>query len=345
MLYRLDATSYQDVSKLHKRRDLARKTLNDLSEELKRISSELEERTPQLTALRRGLAVTEREIKDSQGEIFLLHRKRIEIDETSSVLLKEIQTREAELAKLNNSKDGLNTDIKNIEIDVQETSNAASVLEAKKQDVSSRVDEMEAEKRRLSDDMSQILSKTSLDREKIEEELNDLSTTLFNSIAERDALKQQLSAQETATNEMTKEVSELDEKVALLEEIKALQGERVSLKADVEKQEGEVRSLAPRLKELQKISDVKQEQADKLSTENAERKYSVDSLEKEVKVYDEALSALDGAQERLKSSSKRAEQDRDVLKKLLIDKARLEEELRTAMGKVTRVVQVMSSIS
>lgn len=345
MLYKLDATSYQDISKLHKRRDLARKTLNELSEELKRISSEMEETTPQLTALRRRLAVTEREITDSQGEIFLLHRKRMEIDETSSVLLKEIQSREAELAKLNNSKDGLNTDIKNIEIDVQETSNAASVLEAKKQDVSSRVDEMEGEKRRLSDDISQILSRTSLDREKIEEELNDLSTTLFNSIAERDALKQQLSAQETATNEMTKEVSELDEKVVLLEEIKALQGERVSLKADVEKQEGESQSLASRLKELQKISDVKQEQADMLSSENAERKYSVDSLEKEVKVYDEALSALDGAQERLKSSSKQAEQDRDVLKKLLIDKARLEEELRTAMEKATSIVDIMRSVS
>jgi chromosome segregation ATPase len=338
-------SSYQDISKLHKRRDLARKTLNELSEELKRISSELEERTPQLTALRRGLAVTEREIKDSQGEIFLLHRKRTEIDQVSSVLLKDIQTRGAELAKLNNSKDGLNTDIKNIEIDIQEASNAASALEAKKQDGSSRVDEMEAEKRRLSDDMSQILSRTSLERDKIEAELNDLSTALFHSIAERDGLKQQLSAQETATNEMTKGVSELDEKVALLEEIKALQGERVSLKADIEKQEGEVRSLAPRLKEVQKISDEKQEQADRLSTENAERKYSVDSLEKEVVVYDEAVSALDSAQERWKSSSQLAEQGRNVLKKLFIDKARLEEKLRTAMEKVTGTVEVMKAIN
>jgi chromosome segregation ATPase len=305
----------------------------------------LEERTPQLTALRRGLAVTEREIKDSQAEIFLLHTKRTEIDQVSSVLLKDIQTRGAELAKLNNSKDGLNTDIKNIEIDIQEASNAASALEAKKQDGSSRVDEMEAEKRRLSDDMSQILSRTSLERDKIEAELNDLSTALFNSIAERDGLKQQLSAQETATNEMTKEVSELDEKVALLEEIKALQGERASLKADIEKQEGELRSLAPRLKELQKISDNKQEQADTLSTENAERKYSVDSLEKEVVVYDEAVSALDSAQERWKSSSQLAEQGRNVLKKLFIDKARLEEKLRTAMEKVTGTVEVMKAIN
>lgn len=344
MLYKIDAMSYQDISELRTRRDLARRTLNRLSEELEYIDSEMEKGFARLKTLRRRLAVTEREIKDNQSEIFFLHRKRTEMDEASSLLLKEIKSREAELRGLNNSKDALNTDVKNIENDIQKTSDAVAAIEAEKRELSSRVGQMEIEKRELSDDISQILSRTSLERDKIEAELNDLSTSLFNSIGERDALKQRLSAQETAITETSKAISDLEQKVALLEEVKALQGERGALKADVEKQERESLSLAAKLKELQKVLADKQEQMDRLSTENAKRKYSVDSLEKEVMVYDEAVLAIDRAQERWKSSSKSAEQDRDVLEKLLIDKAWLEEELRMAGEKVTSIVDIMRSV-
>lgn len=345
MLPKPDAASYENISELRARRDLASRTLNRLSEELERIDSEMEKGSVWLKALRRGLAVAEREIKDNESEIFLVHKKRTEMDETSSILLKEIESREAELTELSNSKGMLNTDIKNIESDIQQTSDAASALEAEKQELSSIIEEMEAEKSKLSEDISGIISKTSLDRVKIEAELNDISTAFFDSISERDGLKQRLSAQETTINEMTAAISELEKKVALLQEVKVLQGERRTLKADVEEKERESVSLSEKLKELEKVLTHKEEQVDRLSMENAERKYSVDSLEKEVMVYDEAVSALDSAKERWKKSSGSAEQARDVLKKLLIDKARLEEELRTAMEKAASIADIMRSVS
>ena len=88
----------------------------------------------------------------------------------------------------------------------------------------------------------------------------------------------------------------------------------------------------------------KQEHSDKLSTENAERKYAVDSLGQEVVIYDEALSAANRAQERWKDSSKSIEREQDVVKKLLVDKTGLEESLRVAAEKAGRFGEVVSSI-
>ncbi|NVM21016.1 MAG: hypothetical protein HWN68_04480 [Desulfobacterales bacterium] len=298
------------------------------------------EDSARLKALRRGLAVAEREIKDNESEIFLVHKKRTEMDETSSILLKEVESREAELRELSNSKGMLTTDIKNIESDIKQTCDAASAFAVEKHELSSGLEEMEAEESKLSEDISRIVSKASLDRDKID----NISIALFDSIAERDRLKQRLSAQDATINETPAAISGLEKKVALLEEVKVLQGERRILKADVEEQERESVALSEILKELKKVLSDKEEKLDRLSTENAERKYSVDSLEKDVMVYDEAVSALDQARERWKKSSGSAEQARGVLEKLLVDKARMEEELGTAMEKATSIADIMRSV-
>ncbi len=339
-----DAMRHQGISELITRCDLAKGTLNRLSEESKRIDSEMEKGSERLNALRRRLSINEREIKDSQSVIFHLNGKKKDMDDASSLLFKEIKSTEAELRWINSSKDALNIDIKNILSDIREVFEAVSSLKTEKRELSSSVDEMEAEKRRLSDEISRFLSKTSLERDKIEEVLNELSSYFFNSIAERDTLKLELSQLETATKDMIEVISELDEKIGLLQDVKALQSERGGLKTDIEERKWESVSLSARLEELQRMLAHKQEKAERLSTENAERRYSAESLEKEVMAYDKATTGLVSAQERLKSASKQAERDGDVLKKLLVDKGRLEQDLRMAMDKVTRTAHVMKSM-
>ncbi|HUV49781.1 MAG TPA: hypothetical protein VMW78_02000 [Anaerolineae bacterium] len=344
MSHKFDAMSNQEISELRERRDSERMTLNRLSEELEHIDSETGKGSAQLKAFRRGLAVTEREIKDSQGVIFLFRRKQTEMEEGSSFLFKEIKSRDAELAELNNLKNSLNRNIENVDKDIQEISDSNAALDAENIKLSSRVDEMEAEKLKLSNDISRFLSKTSLDRDKIEEEFNELSASFLNRIAERDAVKQQLSELETAIKDMTEAISGLDEKVAFLEDIKAIQAEREVLKADVEERKQESALLSAKLKELQKMLADNQEQADSLSTENAEQIYTVGALEKEIMVYDKAATGLDSARERLKTSYRLFEESRDALKKLLVDKVWLEKDIRMAEKKVAGLVQVMSSM-
>ena len=345
MLHKLDAIRYQDVSELHKMRDSVIKHLNELSEELNRINSDVEKTTAQLNASRRRFAVTEKEIKDNEGEIFHLNTKRIEMDQGASLLLKEIESTEAELTELNNSKDALNISIKNIELGIQETSDAVAVLKDEKQEVSSRADQMEAEKCRLSDDISESLSKTSLERDKVESQLNDLNTAFLHNITERDALKKRLPAEETTIGQMTEAISGPERKVASLEEVKCLQSERRSLKADVEKQERESLSVATKLQEPQKVLADKQKQTDMLSTENAELEKTTVSLEGEVRIYDEALSAVNTVRERSKRSLGLVKQSEDEMITLLIDKVRLEHELRMAGEKVNMMIRIMRAIS
>lgn len=348
MWHSLETTRYQDMHELHKRRGALHKKSSKLSEELKSITPQFEKRTAQLRTLRKDFEVTEKDVTDKEGEISLLRRKQAEMDKRSVFFQKElmeIETIEAEQTKLRHTNDALRTNIENKERGIREVSEIIADFEAEQQELSSQVAEQEAERDSLSNEISKVLDNTSFNREKIEAELNDLSIDFINKIGERDTLKERFSTIEGAVEDITGTITEFEQKIQFLKEVKDLQTQRNIIKAGVEKQEKESLSVAAKAKQLQEVLSDKQKQHDVLSTENAERKEEMISLEKQVAVYVGALSAAQAAREEWNSSFESVEQRAEGLIKDLGEKTRLEEELRMVMEKADSLVQTFSSLS
>jgi chromosome segregation ATPase len=348
MWYNLETTRYQDIDALRKRRDSLHEKSSKLSEELKLITPELEKRTSQLRTLRKDLAAIEKDIKDKQNKISLLFRKRAEMEQRSVFFqkeLKEIQAIEAERTKLRDASDALRTDIENTERDIRAISESIADFETEKKEMSSQVAQQEAERDSLSNEISKIMENTSLNREKTEAELNDLSVDFVRKVGERDTLKERLSATERAIEPINESIAELEQKIQFLEEVKNLHAQRNTLRAGVEKQEKASLLVTAKIKELRESLSDRQKQHDVLSTENAERKKEMISLEEQVVVYEEAFTAAHAAQKKWNSSFELAERRTEGLIENLGEKTRLEEELRMVMEKNHRLVQTFSSLS
>ena len=348
MWHSIETTRYQDMAELRKRRNALHKESSKLSEEMQLITPKVEKRIAQLRASGKTLAAVEKDVKDTQGKISLLIRKRAEMDKRAVFFqkeLSEIQTIEAEQTQLRHTNDELTTEIENKEGDIRVVSESIADFKAGMNEMIFQVAEQEAERDSLSKDIAQIMENTSLNRDKMEAELNDLSVDFVRKVGERDTLKERLSTIERETENINESIAGLEQKIQFLEEVKNLHAQRNTLRAGLEKQKTESLSLAAKREELQKTLSDKQKQHDALSTENAERKEEMISLEEQVSVYVGALSTAQAAKEEWSSSLELVEQSAEGLIKDLGEKIRLEEELRMVMKKADSLVQTFSSLT
>jgi len=329
MVPKFEAMWYADISELRKQRNSLVEKCTHLSDKFQQLSAEHEKKDKKLTRLKREFIVVERQIKDAQSDIYQINNKLSEIDETAYSFLKEFESKETELAELNNLKPVLETDIDVKRNDLQEISKELTVIETEITKDAQQAAQLLEEKRKMSDDVSKYLSKTSLEKEQVEEKFNGLNRSFLQSMDEREAVKKQLNHLRTTVKMLPERVEELKQQVELLEEVKVLLYEMTSIQAEVANNEKKFLAMDSKLKDRQTAFAEKKDKLDPLLAENTARKEKIDSLEKEVKVYSKILSVFATAKENFDISRELFEQGADMVMEALSEKVYLEKHLKT----------------
>ncbi|MBW1675559.1 MAG: hypothetical protein JRF30_03310 [Deltaproteobacteria bacterium] len=339
-----EKTVHREIGELEVKLDFSKKELRALKAELNAATSDIEEESARLKSLNVNFAVTEKEVEDIQSELFLLSEKRSEIDDSVYLLQQELESMEAELEELIHKKGNVSGNIAEVELNMQQELNTLGTLEMEMQEILPAVERREAEKARISEEISDKLSRTSLERDKIESELNDLNISFMSRINERDSIKKLCSEREAGIAGLKEEIAFLRQKCSLLEEVKVLQNRRSSLKGDIETLESEAESTGLKMEERQKLLADKEEEFNGLSTANADRKNSIASLEKEIGVYDEVILKAKNAEDNAAESHGLNEEALSGVERLLADNWRLDSQLRLMDEKASRIVKTVDSM-
>ena len=344
MLGIIEEIDHRGLYELRQRRDSGRKALSKLSEELDRISSEIKVKTGLLKSLNTEYAVTERRIKESQNGLFLIKKKCSGVDDSHVLLHEEFEKRENQLADLEGEKENLSNSIANIERKIHETSSPLSTLEKERQGLFKSFQERYAVKQTISDEISEALSKTSLDREEIDSRLMELNTAFLDPMDKRRDIQMRLSEKEDVIKGLPKTIEDLGHQIESLEQLKALKGEINSLKDVIQKFQVVDEPLLSKLEDLTKNLNGKQEQFDTLAKTNEDRRKEIEPLEKEVSEYEEAVARRKTAQEERDSTFEMIEQGLEELMKLFIHKTELETSLLMMGEKIEAIAGLAESV-
>jgi chromosome segregation ATPase len=340
----IEEIDHRGLYELRQRHDSGRKTLSKLSEEFDRISSEIKVKTGLLKSLNTEYAVTERRIKESQNEVFLIKKKCSGIDDGYVLLHEEFERRENQLADLKGEKTNLSNSIANIERESREISRPLRILEKERQELFKSLEERDAVKQAISDEISEALSKTSLDREEIEPRLMELNTAALDHMDKRRDIQMRLSEKEDAIKGLVDSLFYLKHQIESLEQLKALQGEMNSLKEVIKELQLVNESLPSKPGDLAKDLNDKQERFDALAKKNEDHRKEIESLEKEISEYDETVTRRNTAQEERDSTFQRNEQGLEELMELFIHKTELETSLLMMREKIEAIAELVESM-
>ena len=330
MLEKGEKDIHNEVAILQKKFFSSSKELSELKAILNDKNSELEEDSAQLKSFNREFLIAEKKTKGAENRISLLRKKIPEMADGLYSLEKESERTDAELQNLTAKKRDLSENIARIELSVQQTIDAVAGIEAESQEaLLSAIERCDTEKARLSEEISEMLSKTSIEKEQVEAELNELSLNFAKRIRERDHIKALLTERQKVVAGLKDEITLLEKKCSLIEEVIELGDKKNSLKTDIEKMGEEARTSNQKVKELQKALSDNEEELNTLSSGNVERKSSIASLEKEVGLYDELVLKVQDSENKLTESSTLVEEGVLGMKRLFIDNSKLERELRS----------------
>lgn len=315
------------LPELRRRRDVGRQALDDLTGELDRLSSELEEKTLLLKQVNRQRLVTEREIKENRNRIFFIRDRLSAIDEGVYRIQVEFERREEDLARLLAEKEKTSQGIFKTEREIIESSGSVPALERENEGFSRRLEALREEKQAVSDAISRALSETSLEREGVEARMQELNTLFLAQIQERNTVGERIGECEEATKALHQDIAKLEDEKKRLERIKLLKAERDARRPVVEKLREEGAQLRSKLTGLQEALDGGRKELDSLIERLAAMEKENRSLEKEVAEYDEVLKKLGEAQGERDLASEAVARDLEQIRTLFTNRR----ELQTAL--------------
>ena len=320
----IEDIDYGSLHELRHRRKSGRRTLSNLSEELDFILAELKTKTKQLKSLNTDHAVTERQIKAYRKEIFETRKRCAEIEEGSSHLHNEFLIREKQLARLEAEEKDLSERNAEAEMESREVSGQIDTLEDNRQNLSKRFEEQKAVKQEISDEISEALSRTSLDREEIEPRLEALNKTFMDHIGRRSDIQMRVSEREAVIKGLEEAVEDLLHQIEDLEQLKVFKKDRNAIKDANEKIRVIMTSLCSKLEALEEELERKQDKFDELSGVNEKVKNEIDDLEDAVAEYDEAVTGWKRVQEENERAREKNTQGREALLAIYKDHVELE---------------------
>jgi chromosome segregation ATPase len=335
-------TAHKDISELRQNCNTAAKKREALAEQYEYLNQELEKKRKQKDDLRRNLAVTERQIKDIQKDIFLMNSKKSELDETSIAMIQEVGNKEIQLSALKelmgSLTEQLNAAVKNVQLAAEDL----PALEAEYNLVSQKAEELEKEQRDLSNDIVKCLVNTSLERAEVEADLNNQSTAFMQSIDERMNAEQQLSEQKASSGKLSAIRDELAQKVMNVEAIKLIETERKLLQTEVAQLEANFQFLDATQSDLLTPLNDKRKQLDTVVAQNIEAKNKIVALETEVGPYEKIISEANTAQAASDHAKRNMTQVSDELMEKLVRKAEMEEALQSVWDKFDELTQILT---
>lgn len=316
--------SHRDIAELHQIRNAAVRKRQALAERYEGIHRELDEKRDQNEKSRRQLAVMRRQIKDIQKDIFMMNSTESDLDETSVTLLLEIGNKKKRLSELKNQADHLSNKFDAVASDIQRALMDIADLEVEYRTVSKDVASLEKEKHELSDAIMKCLEHTSLERKKVEVELNELSAAFLQIIDERQTIEGRLAEHKSACEELSTAMEELTQKISALEEIKPILDRLKVIRQEETDLKAEMASLDMTRRTLLKEMNDRQRQFEAATLENMELTAANTAVENDVGLYEKIMSDVKIARISSDHAKSRMEQVSDELMEKLIKKTALD---------------------
>ncbi len=342
MLPMYGIAAHKDLSELRQNCNAAAKKRETLAEQYEYLNQELEKKRKQKDDLRRNLAVTERQIKDIEKDIFLMNSKKSELDETSIAMIQEVGNKEIQLSALKELMGSLTEQLNAAVNDVQQAAEDLPALEAEYNLVSQKAGELEKEQHDLSNDIVKCLVNTSLERAEVEADLNNQSTAFMQSIDERMNAEQLLSEQKTSSGKLSAIRDELAQKVMNVEAIRLMETERKLLQTEVAQLEADFQFLDATQRDLLTPLNDKRKQLDIVLTQNTEAKNAIVVLQTAVGPYEQIISEVNTAQVASDHAKRNMTQVSDELMEKLVRKAEMEEALQGVWDKFDELTQILT---
>jgi chromosome segregation ATPase len=201
-------------------------------------------------------------------------------------------------------------------------------LESECRSISVEVASLEKEKHDLSVEIAKCLENTSLERKKVEDQLNDLSTAFLRIIDERKNIDDQLSAQKAAAEELSAAMNELTQKISTLEAIRPILAHKKAVHQEVADLEDGIQSVDTTRRTLLKEMNVQQKQFETLAVENMELHAMNTVLENDVGLYERIMSEVNFAKASSDHAKSRMNQVSDELMEKLIAKEVLDQAIQ-----------------
>ena len=333
-------SEYHKLAELRKQREAGKKRLANLSDELRVALNTAEEKTQELKSLQKAYAVSEREIKDYQNDIFLLDKQCSDIVESSALLEAEYQKREKQLIDLESEKirkTGLITEIIAACRDLPST---LIGLEKEIQNLTVEMEERRVVKQDLSDEIARALSKTSVDRDAVEALMMDLNNTFMETIDRKNEVQAHLSETESSIQEITATIRNLEQQVVVLGEVKSLQNQRSSITTELNENKETLRVIDADYKETNRRLQDTKDRLDAAIQENENLLAEIAFLEKDVSQYDELVTLRAIAQTELDQCSQENKRQLDELFEIFTASLKLNEAILLARGHVQSMDEI-----
>ena len=313
-----------------------------LAEQYEYIRLELENKKGKNDILRRNLAVTERQIKDIQKDIFMMNSVQSDLDETSVAMLLEIGNKENELLALTCQADSLTDKIDGTATDIQQALVDVDALESAYGSISLDVESLEKEKHDLSGDIAKCLENTSLERKKVEAQLNDLSAAFLRIIDERKIAEDRLTDQKEASEKLSAALDELTQNLSDIDAIRPILVEKNAVYQQVLELEAKIESLDTGRRTLLKEMNDQQKQFESLAVENLGLNSAITDLENEVGLYEKIMSEVKVAQASRDRVKSQMTQVSDELMEKLIEKAVLDQAIQDVWTQFDALVHILA---
>lgn len=272
-----------------------------------------------LSSLNTEIAVTDRQIRDNGNYIFQINKKNIDRTDAFDQVITEFKKKETKLFEQKKQQHVLETKIKNFQEGIPKIVNERADIEAQNKINTSRCEELEKEKKKLSDEISVFLSKTSIEREEFENKAEELNNIFIQNVTDRSAVNNRLKQVQKKNEEIRSEIEELKKYKPNIDEIK-------NLKASIPLKEQENQTLETTLTALQADVSDKRETLDGLMAEvNAqEKKLSLIDDDKVIR-FDTVLSRFNQLKTQAQKNDTEIEQGMDRIFDLIVEKNGLEE--------------------
>lgn len=344
MLDIIDASKQQNLDRLRQKHDEGSKILSELSTRTDQLITIVHKKTEILRVLRKEYNKTERLIKNLSKETFVINEKCVALNQSFERLNSEIESIDRKRQQFSRTRAHVDDDIADMEIRNRQltlSQDHDEPLEKEHEVLLSRVTEAREIRQTVSDEISEALSNSSLEREEIEPKLIAMNEQFLGAIDQRIVLQGRLGEIGTVTEKLEASVLEDEDQIAFLKAYKTLEEERDTIKDRVPGLKADLDADTATLGELKATRHRKQTENEKMSQTAQQKTEELKVLEEQVAGYQEILDRKKDAQEKKDRSSEHFQQQVSPLMELFTRRAELEILLRVVTERAKALKNVI----
>ncbi|MBF0516344.1 MAG: hypothetical protein HQK97_04370 [Nitrospirae bacterium] len=323
--------------------------LSELTAALDLANRQLTEGTERISAYNTEMAVHEKEMKEMQGHIFALKKRRA-MAGTASGVEQEFNRQEKLLTSLGAKQRQLNAQLMEIESNTKLFEEIMSEKTAVFERLLLNIDDKQPKRRALIGEVSDLESaaKIFIEAEQLSGELGTLTTSISELTYELKALKSFIAEAEPETTALETQIAELGQSLAELEktnrEIKELTAQKASSIEVVERLEDQQRALSLEEGKLQRELDKQTDILKERKAINEANRASAPALQTQLKSLNEKIAEAKINLTKHGESKRKKDLELEKFENALASKLRLESELlyieegTSALGEIVRSI-------